>query len=93
MFAGFVARTEDTRLSKCGIFGELAGEAGYVRGQEKEWMGRFLDDFRVFYTNADQWTTAVRDDGGWRRTAEQGGGVSWRNASLQRKSGLDYGMQ
>ena len=41
-------------------------------GQEKEWMGCFLDDLRVFGINADQWTTAARDEGEWRRTAEQG---------------------
>ena len=41
-------------------------------GQEKEWMGCFLDDLRAFGINADQWTTAAQDEGGWRRTAEQG---------------------
>ena len=40
-------------------------------GQEKEWMGCFLDDLRAFGINADQWTTAARNEGGWRRTAEQ----------------------
>ena len=35
-------------------------------------MGCFLDDLRAFGTNADQWTTAAQDEGGWRRTAEQG---------------------
>ena len=34
-----------------------------------EWMGCFLDDLGI---NADQWTTAAQDEGGWRRTAEQG---------------------
>ena len=33
-------------------------------------MGCFLDDFlRVFGINADQWTTAIQDEGEWRRTA------------------------
>ena len=41
-------------------------------GQEKEWMGCFLDDLRAFGINADQWTTAAQDEGEWRRTAEQG---------------------
>ena len=41
-------------------------------GQEKEWMGCFLDDFRASGINADRWTTATQDDGEWRRTAEQG---------------------
>ena len=65
---------EDTRLPKCVMLGELVG-AGCVRGQEKEWMGCFLDDLRDFGINADQWTTAAQDEGEWCRTAEQGGGT------------------
>ena len=41
-------------------------------GQEKEWIGCFLDDLRAFGINADQWTTAAQDESEWRRTAEQG---------------------
>ena len=59
LFAGFVARMEDTRLPKCVMFGEMVGGAGCVGGQEKEWMGCFLDDLRAFGINADQWTTAA----------------------------------
>ena len=73
-FAGFVARMEYTRQSKCVMFGELVGGAGCVGGQEKEWMGCFLDDLRAFGNNADQWTTAAQDEGKWRGTAEQGAG-------------------
>ena len=51
---------EDTRLPKCVMFGEMVGGAGCVRGQEKDWMGCFLDDLRAFGINADQWTTAAR---------------------------------
>ena len=49
--------------------------AGCVGGQEKEWMGCFLDDLGAFFgINADRWwTTAAQDEGGWRRTAQQGG--------------------
>ena len=36
LFAGFVAGMEDTRLSKCVMFGELTGGADCVGGQEKE---------------------------------------------------------
>ena len=60
----------DTRLPKCAMFGEMVGGAGRVGGQEKEWMGCFLDDLRAFGIN-DQWTTAAQDEGEWRRTAEQ----------------------
>ena len=72
MFAGFVARMEDTRLPKCVTLEEMMGGAGCVEGQEKKWMGCFLDDLRAFGINADQWTTAVQDEGEWRRTVEQG---------------------
>ena len=72
MFAGFVARIEDTRLPKCVMFGELVGCAGCVVDQEKEWTGCFLDDLKAFGINADQWTTAAQGEGEWRRTAEQG---------------------
>ena len=34
-------------------------------------MGCFLDELRAFGINAGQWTTAVQDEGEWRRTAEQ----------------------
>ena len=49
LFAGFVARMEDTRLlPKYVMCGEMVGGAGCVRDQEKEWMGCFLDDLRAF---------------------------------------------
>ena len=70
LFAGFVARMEDTRLPKCVMFREMVRGAGCVGGQEKEWMGFFLDDLRAFDINADQWTTAAQDEGGCRRKAE-----------------------
>ena len=72
LLAGFVVRMEDTRLPKCVMFGEMMGGAGCVGSQEKDWMGCFLDDLRVFGINADQWTTAAQDEEEWRRTAEQG---------------------
>ena len=70
--AGFVARIEDRRLPKCVMFEEMMGGAGCVGGQEKEWVGYFLDNPRAFGINADQWTTAAQDEGEWRRTAERG---------------------
>ena len=64
LFAGLVARMEDTRrLPKCVMFGEMVGGAGCVGGQEKEWMGCFLLDLRAFGINADQWMTAAQDEG------------------------------
>ena len=40
-------------------------------GQEKEWMGCFLDDLRAFSINAGQWSTAAQGTEEWRRTVEQ----------------------
>ena len=71
MFAGFVTRVTDTRLSKCVMFGELVGGADCVGGQEKEPTGCFLDNLRAFGINADERTTAAQDEGEWRRTTEQ----------------------
>ena len=69
---GFVARMEDTTLPKCVMFGEMVEGAGCVGGQEKDWMGGFLDDLRAFGNNAVQLTTATQDEEEWRRTAKQG---------------------
>ena len=44
---------ENTSLPKYVMLGELVGGAGCVEGQEKEWMGCFLDDLRAFSINAD----------------------------------------
>ena len=41
LFAGFLARMEDTRLSKYVMFGELVGGAGCVGGAEKKVDGVF----------------------------------------------------
>ena len=57
----------------------------YVRGQEKEWIGCFLDDLKAFGINADHWTTAAQDKGEWWQN--KGWNVSWRNGPLQRSQG------
>ena len=60
LFAGFVARMENTRLAKsCFTFGELMRAAGWMRVQGKQWIACLLDDLRTFVINADQWTTAA----------------------------------
>ena len=45
---------------------------GLCRGPGKRVDGCFLDGLRAFGINANQWTTAARDEGEWRRAAEQG---------------------
>ena len=93
LFAGFVARMEDTKLPKCVMFGESVGGAGCVGGQEKEWMGCFLDDLSAFGINANQWTAAAQDEGNGAERWNKGRNISWQNGSLQRNPRLDYGMQ
>ena len=44
-------------------------------GQEKQWMGCFVDDLRAFGINADQWTTVAQDEREWRRAAQEEGGT------------------
>ena len=41
LFAGFVARMEDTRLPKCVMFGDMVGGAGCVGGAGKRVDGVF----------------------------------------------------
>ena len=62
--------------------------------RKKEWMGCFVDDLRAFGINADQWTTAVQDEGEWRRTAEQGAEhfmAKWV-AAKKNKAGLRHAV-
>ena len=85
---------EDTRLPKCVMFGELVGGAGCVGDKEKEWTRCFLNDLRAFGINAGQWTTAVQDEGEWRRTAEQGAGnfMAKRIAAEKSRAGLRHAV-
>ena len=66
---------EDTRLPKCVMLGEMVGGAGCVGGQEKEWMGCFLDHLRAFGINVDQWTTAASGRGGMAQNGRTRGGT------------------
>ena len=88
LFAGFVARMEDTRLP----FGELVGGGGCVGGQEKECMGCFLDDVRASASTPTSGQLQPRTRGNGAERRNKGRDISWRNGSLQRKPGLDYGM-
>ena len=64
-----------------------------VEGQENEWIGCFLVDFRAFDINADQWTTAVQDYGEWRRRVEQGAeNFMAKFAAEKARAGLRYAV-
>ena len=79
LFAGFVARTEDTRLPKCVMFGEMVGGAICVRGYENEWMGCFLDDLRAFGINATSGRLQPRTRGNDAERQNKRRNISWRN--------------
>ena len=69
MFAGFVARMEDTRLPKYLMFGEMVGGAG----QGKEWVwGVSLTTSEFSVSTPTSGRLQPRTGGGWRRTAEHG---------------------
>ena len=84
------------RLPKCVNFGELVGGVGCVGGQEKEWMGCFLEDLRAFDINADQWTTGAQDEGEWRRTTMEQGVerfmAKWIAAADKARAGLRHAV-
>ena len=93
LFAGFVARMEDTRLPKCVMFGELVGGRGLCGGPGKRVGGVFPERSQTFGIDADQWTAAIQTRGNGAEQRNKGRNISWRNGSLQRKPNLDYGMQ
>ena len=81
---------EDTRLPKCVMFGEIVGGAGCVRGQEKEWMGRFLDDLRAFGRPVDNSSPGRGGMAPNGITRAEHFMAKWIVAETPR---LDYGMQ
>ena len=92
LFVGFVTRMENTRLPKCVMFGEVVGGEGAVGGQEKEWMGCFLNDLKSVRYQRPPVDDCSPGRGGMGQDGEQGAEyfmVKWIAAE---KAGLDYGM-
>ena len=79
LFAGCVARMEDTKLPKCMVFGEPFGGAGCEKGQKKKRIRCLLDDLRYFGINTDQWITAAQDEWNGARRRNKGQKVSCRS--------------
>ena len=65
LFAGFVARTDNERLPKRAMFGEMEGGQGYSGGQKQDWMGCLEHDLSLFNlpTGAKHLALAVKDAG------------------------------
>ena len=60
-------------------------------GQEKEWMGCFLDDPRVSASRPTSGRLQPRTRGNGAERQNKGRNISWQNGSLQKKPRLDYG--
>ena len=71
LFAGFLARMEDTKLPKCVMVGEIVEGAGCVGGQEKEWM-RSLS---ALTPTSERLQPRTRGDGAERQN--KGRNISW----------------
>ena len=93
LFAGFVARMEDTRMPKCMMFGEMGGGAGYVGAREKSGWGVSwtTSELSASTPTSGRLQPRARSNGAERQS--KGRNISWRNGSLQREPRLDYGMQ
>ena len=72
-FAGFVARTDEKRLPKRVMFGQVDGGKGYQGGQEQDWMSCLERDLSLFNlpTEAKHWTLAAKKPGKWLRLVEE----------------------
>ena len=93
MFAGFVARMEDTRLPKCAMFGELVGGAGCGGGYKKSGWGVSWTTSDLSASTPTSGRLQPRTRGNGAERQNRGRNISWRNGSLRRKPRLDYGMQ
>ena len=84
---------EDTRLPKCVMFGELVGGAGCVEDHKKsEWgVSWTTSELSASTPTSGRLQPRTRESDAERRN--KGRNISWRNVSLQRKPGLDYGMR
>ena len=93
LFAGFVARMEDTRQPKCVMFGELVGARAVGGGMKKSGWGVSwtTSELSASTPTSERLQPGTRGNGAGRR--EKGHNISWQNGSLQRKPGLDYDIQ
>ena len=93
LFAGIVARMEDTRLLKCVMFVEMVGGASCVGGRKKSGWGVSWTTSELSASTPTSGRLQPRTRGNGAERLNKGRNISWRNGSLQRKPRLDYGMQ
>ena len=70
---GCVARTDNERLPKRLMLGEVDRGKGYLGGQEQAWMGCLEHDLSLFNlpTEAKHSTLAAKKPGEWFRRVEK----------------------
>ena len=92
-YAGFVVRMEDTRLPKCVMSENLWGARAVWGAKKKSGWGVSWTTSELSPSTPTSGCLQPRTRGngakGWNKVRT----ISWRNGSLQRKPGLDYGMQ
>ena len=85
LFAGFVARMEDTRLPKCVVFGQRVDDAGSVWGTTKksEWgVSWTTSELSASLSTSGRLQPRTRGNGAeWQN---KGWNISWQNGSLQK---------
>ena len=85
LFAGFVARMEDTRLPKCMMLGELMGGAGCVGARKKSGWGVSWMTSELPASTLTSGRLQPRARGNSAERQNKGRNISWRNGSLLRK--------
>ena len=87
MFAGFVARMEDTRLPKCVMFGEMVEGTGCRGGRKKIGWGVSWTISELSASTPTSGRLQPRTRGNGTERQNEGGNIAWRNESLQRIHG------
>ena len=93
VFAGVLARMEDTRLPKCVMFGEtVRARAVWGARKKSEWCVSWTISELSASTPTSR-RLQPRTRGNDAKRQNKGRNISWRNGSLQRKPRPDHGMQ
>ena len=71
LFAGFVARMREERLSRRVMFGEMLGGEGYSGGQAWHWMEDLEEDLKAFGIKFEGWCEAAQKVGRSFRRVEE----------------------
>ena len=93
LFAGFVARMENTTLPMCVMFGEVVGARIVWEARKKSGWGVSWTTSELSASTPTSERLKPRTRGNITERWIKRWNLSWRNKSLRRKSRLDYGKQ